>query len=126
MSKLISMDKKYKTRDGRDVRVLCTDNTDGGAWTVVALIEGSVSNFTSTGRYWNSNKECGLDLLEVAQEHELWVEIFYTGTGHVRTVYYFSENTLRNGVESNSKFYGGDYKLIATKKITYVEGETCL
>lgn len=30
MTNLISMDKQYKTRDGRDVRVLCTDNVEGG------------------------------------------------------------------------------------------------
>lgn len=126
MSKLISMDKKYKTRDGLEARVLCIDNYYGDSdFPVIALVEGETFTYTVTGGFY-SHKEDDSDLIEVAQEHELWVEIFYTGTGHVRTVYYFSENTLRNGVESNSKFYGGDYKLIATKKITYVEGETCL
>jgi hypothetical protein len=78
-----------------------------------------------TGGFY-SHKEDDNDLIEVPEEKELWVEIFYTGTGHVRAVYYLSETTLRNGVESNSKFYENEYKLIATKKITYIEGETCL
>lgn len=126
MSELISMDKKYKTRGGLDARVLCIDNYYGDSdFPVIALVEGETSTYTVTGGFY-SHKEDDCDLVEVPEEKELWVEIFYVGDGHIRAVYYLSENTLRNGVESNNKFYSEEYKLIATKKITYVEGETCL
>ena len=126
MSKLISTDKKYKTRDGREARVLCIDNYYGDSdFPVIALVEGETSTYTVAGGFY-SHREDDEDLIEVPEEKELWVEIFYTGTGHVRAVYYLSEDTLHNGIESNSKFYENEYKLIATKKITYAEGESCL
>jgi hypothetical protein len=120
---LVSMDKRYKTRDGRDVRVLCVDNvTAHGVYPVVAVIGGAPSMFTATGRDVDDYHETEDDLIEQPEYKELWTEIFTVGNSDVRVVYYLSETALQIGVASNRGFYANNYKLIAIKKITYVEG----
>ena len=126
MGNLISMDKQYKTRDGRDVRVLCTDNLGvcAGSYPVVAVVEGAVSMFTSTGGFHANATEHDLDLIE-QQEHYVWVEVFKSH-GDILSCSYESENSMRNSIndsfESNNK---EGYQLIATKKVVLVEGEFC-
>lgn len=47
----ISMDKQYRTRDGREVRVLCVDRNNQHP--VVALINNvGISSYTETGEYY--------------------------------------------------------------------------
>lgn len=124
MSNLISMDKKYKTRDGEDARILCTNNVDGEIWKVVAVVNGSVSLYTDSGRF-NSNGVSGNDLIEVAQEHCVWVEVFKSH-GDILSCSYESENAMRNSI--NDSFESNDkegYQLIATKKIVVTDGEFC-
>lgn len=125
MTNLISMSKRYKTRGGRDVRVLCTDNLQGGVWTVVSLIDGLTSVHTSTGRYYDFEEECELDLIEQPQEHSVWIEVFKSH-GDILSCSYESENSMRNSIknslESNTK---EGYQLIATKKVVVAEGEFC-
>ena len=72
MSAPISMDKQYRTRDGRKVRVLCVDSGDV-EFPVVALVSNESSGndmarYTADG-FWLSgdlNKH-ELDLVEVNQ-----------------------------------------------------------
>jgi hypothetical protein len=67
---LISLDKQYKTRDGRNVRVLCVDRKSA-VYPVLALIETGddedVACFTADGFYYaNKNRsKCRHDLIEV-------------------------------------------------------------
>ena len=125
MSNLISMDKKYKTRDGEDARILCTNNVDGEIWKVVAVVNGSVSLYTDSGRF-NSNGVSGNDLIEVPEEKELWIEVFKSN-GEVLSCSYETEEDMRDSIiDSFNSNSAKLYTLIATKKITYVEGETCL
>ena len=44
----ISMDKQYRTRDGRPVRVLCVDAP--GAFPVVAIVDNGVIQYSAEGR----------------------------------------------------------------------------
>ena len=127
MSKLISMDKKYKTRDGRDVRLLCTDNLGvcAGSYPVVAIVEGAASVFTATGGFYTESVEHGLDLIEVVQEHELWVEIF-SHDAFIDAIGHRTKEGLQESINDSCNMSSKRYKLLATKKITYVEGETCL
>ena len=73
-SKLVSMDKRYKTRDGRSVRIICTD-MKGGEHCVVALVqEGEcedIGRYTAEGLFWSSNEESRHDLIEVSP-YEDW------------------------------------------------------
>lgn len=118
------MDKNYKTRDGREVRVLCVDNKQGGKWTVVAVVGGEVSIYTKEGIHSVDFELSGYDLVETPEEKELWLEIFsynnfIDGIGHN------TKSMLMESI-SDSMDTSNNYKLIATKHITYIEGESCL
>ncbi len=69
-SNLISMDKQYKTRDGKNVRVLCVDRKSDAGYTVFALIDDGgttedYSCFTADGFYYDDKSEHRYDLIEV-------------------------------------------------------------
>lgn len=65
---MIEVGKKYRTRDGRNVRILATDLRDG-YWPIVAVVpcmvdcEG-VFLFCANGRHVSDDVEHGLDLFE--------------------------------------------------------------
>ena len=75
MSKVISMNKKYKTRVGRDVRILCIDNCNDSKYCVVAIADGNVNTYTIEGLYYSYTTD-DLDLIEVPEEKELWLEVY--------------------------------------------------
>jgi hypothetical protein len=69
-SNLISMHKQYKTRDGKNVRVLCIDRKSAIGYTVLALIDdGSTTEdyscFTADGFYYDDKREHHYDIIEV-------------------------------------------------------------
>jgi hypothetical protein len=72
--KLISMNKKYKTRDGRSARIICTD-MKGCGYSVAALVQSEdceqMESYTAEGLFWSHNKESKDDLIEVSQ-YEDW------------------------------------------------------
>lgn len=72
----ITMDKKYKTRDGRKVRVLCVDKA--GEYPVVALVYTGAEELLHTlhedGRF-SSTPEC-VDLIEI-KTMKIKVALFY-------------------------------------------------
>jgi len=125
MSNLISREKRYKTRDGRDVRVLCVD-ADIPDYPVIALLEGLyVLDFSEEGLF-DKTSLGDYDLIEQPEDKTVWLEIYrYT---HWKTTdyngirYYMSEQKLQDHIET-MKEDSKNYKLIAIKKITYVEGE---
>lgn len=64
---MIEMGKKYKTRDGLPVRILCTNLQSNGYPVVAAIMqdnEEGIASYTETGKFIE-NKEYGLDLIEV-------------------------------------------------------------
>lgn len=69
---MIEMGKKYKTRDGRDVRIYATDA--GGSLPVHGAIfdddssEWCVETWTADGRYFDDGATTGEDLIEVKPE----------------------------------------------------------
>jgi len=71
----ISLDKKYRTRDGRNVRVLCTDGPCN-TYPVVGYIMGRSSatdyeEWTSSGRFDVTKNGEGLsDLVEIREPRE--------------------------------------------------------
>jgi len=71
--KKITMDKKYKTRNGKSVRVLCTDmlRPKQTPYPIVALVEWfneqeRVINYTKRGSY-SKGTEHSFDLVEVSE-----------------------------------------------------------
>lgn len=73
-SNVVSMDKKYKTMDGRSVRIICTDRK-GDEYSVVALVNDGnfehAKSYTAEGFFWSSDEESRHDLVEVTP-YEDW------------------------------------------------------
>ena len=73
--------RKVVTRDGRDVRIICTDKK-GTIYPVVGLVDlGSreiTLLYTQKGENWLS-KESDRDLFFASEKHEGWVNIYKAG-----------------------------------------------
>ncbi len=69
---MIDMTKKYKTRDGRDVRILCVDGP--GPFPVAGFVGDIVGQWTAEGRYIGTGfgLECDKDLIEHVPEVVTW------------------------------------------------------
>jgi hypothetical protein len=120
--KAVSMDKQYKTRDRRDVRVLCVD-ADSVYYPVIALVNNiSPVTYSINGEH-DIGTESPLDLIEQQEEKTVWLEIYRYSTwdiseSNVCNLYNSYEELERNMCKS----YKG-YHNIAIKKITYVAGD---
>ena len=125
MENLISMDKKYKTRDGKFVRVLCVDNDDE-EFPVIASIKGVALNFTSTGAFHTiPDYEHPLDLIEQPQEHSVWIELCKR-YGSICSYVYETEEDMNISIQhSQAENYACPYTLLATKKVVVAGGEFC-
>lgn len=128
MNKLIEMGKQYKTRDGLPVRVLCTDNTNTGIWSVVATVDGTPSLFTKEGWFCvdeeGNNSKHDWDLIEQPQEITVWIEVFKSD-GYILSCSHEAEEALWKSIaDSKASSSKSDYTLIATKKVIIKEGET--
>ena len=70
--------RKVVTRDGRNVKIHCTNYR--GNFPIVAEIEGLnySTGFTDDGvhMYWNCIKETDYDLFFAPEKHEGWINIF--------------------------------------------------
>lgn len=80
---MIDISKKYRTRDGREVRIYATDGTDdqsihgavkdGNEWTIAA--------WYGDGVHARSNRNGARDLIEVRPRHKrtMWVNVYNEG-----------------------------------------------
>lgn len=76
----ISMDKKYQTRDGHDVRLICIDETVEPTYPVIGIIANKDRPFswTKDGLYYDGEPSA-YDLVEVKEEKTLdfgWINIY--------------------------------------------------
>jgi hypothetical protein len=73
----ISMDKKYRTRDGREVRLLCVDGPK--EYPVVGVVAGDncPSSWTSTGKIVE-HQDRQADLIEYHEPdiRTIWVNVY--------------------------------------------------
>ena len=114
-------EKKVVTRDGRGVRIRCTDKR-GGNCPIVALVENpvikteNILTYEEDGR-WNPvgsrpSVDSDLDLFFAPEKHEGWVNI-YPGPTTGAQIY---------KTEEDAKHYANVYaKVIATVKIEWEE-----
>ena len=92
MTKPVSMEKKYRTRDGRNVRVLLLD-WEHDEYPVVAVMKDQVVVYTAQGKYYSNSQESSFDLIEVSQwdfpidtpvlvrdyDNEVWNKRYFSG-----------------------------------------------
>lgn len=80
---MIDMTKKYRTRDGRDVRILCVDR-DHARYPVVAMIGDWVSALTFDGKANHERDESPNDLIEVVPDMVKWYGVFDDASTPIR------------------------------------------
>jgi len=73
---MISMDKKYTTRDGRPVRILCVDGPNE-KYPVVGFVDGGIQLWYANG-YFNLRAYNERDLIEAPEtiEVDVWVNVY--------------------------------------------------
>jgi hypothetical protein len=64
---MIDMNKKYRTRDGRQVRILCIDGPKE-RFSVIAVVDGYLLHYAPCGTFYAPERDCcsSLDLVEVS------------------------------------------------------------
>ena len=67
------------TRDGDNVRIICTDKI--GDYPLVVLIKSelgneAISEYTKDGKWYYDERECSLDLFFAPEKHEGWINLY--------------------------------------------------
>lgn len=108
--------RKVVTRDGRNVKIHCTDYIDKGSGSVIAKIEGNMYSysFREDGSYVD-HKETNNDLFFAPEKHEGWINIKKTALG-----YYCSSHIFQTKEDAENHEIGGNC-LVVTKKVEWEE-----
>ena len=115
---LKNLSKKVVTRDGRNVRILCTDAKTSIFHPIIALIEepnGSeyIATYTDSGQYISDEHIKKIDLFFAPEKHEGWVNVYKAGNiPH-------SDTCIWPTKEAAKEWTNDDY--IATVKIEWEE-----
>ena len=86
---LANPSRKVVTRDGRNIRIVCTDKRDLN-FPIIALIETipggeEVTNsYTKDGKYYTACSDI-LDLFFAPEKHEGWINVYRNNDGHTYT-----------------------------------------
>ena len=81
---LANPNRKVITRDGRNVRIVCTDAKQPNP--IIALVElpnhyESVILYSKTGKFWTNGTSNPHDLFFASEKHEGWVNVYKSGFG---------------------------------------------
>lgn len=114
--------KKVITRDGKSVRIICTNRLDE-TYQVIALVnnEGSERcfSYTTLGRYVSQkNRDCELDLFFAPEKKSGWINVC-RGCGEYNT--YVCNRIFATKEEAESAAGGYKSYYIATIKIEWEE-----
>jgi len=131
MNNKISMDKRYKTRDGRDgrdVRVLCVDRLHC-KFPIIALITNSdgveeYTTFADTGGFHDNGRDSCSDLIEQPEEHtiDVWVALYKREGKYKDSVEIFHSSNEQD-VKDYAYHRGFGIKAMKKFTLTLKEGE---
>lgn len=112
--------KKVVTRDGKGIRIICTDAR--GLYPVVALIERpdgdaeDLSRFTKDGRWSMHDPASSMDLFFASKKKEGWANVYKHEWGYGLGNMFSDKKTAEASIP---EVYQGDYS--ATVKIEWEE-----
>ena len=111
--------RRVVTRDGREVRIRCTDRRGGKGQPIVALVntpdmdEEYVGTYREDGRWSTSGCASDLDLFFAPERKEGWVNVYCEDNRQLCGTVYNTESEARQ----HSRFSG----YLATAKIEWEE-----
>ncbi len=111
---MIDMAKKYKTRDGRDVRILCVDGP--GESPVVGFAAGLLTRWMKCGAFSADLQGSCADLIEQVPEVVTWCALTVADKGGIEA--WGSRDTPPHGL------VGGVYPPVGHLRITQPAGNT--
>ena len=114
---LANPSRKVVTRDGRNVRIVCTDMKNT-SYPIVALITDKEAGefcieYTSDGKFRDLNIEYTLDLFFAPEKHEGWINVYEEGSNR------YLEGCIYETKEEAKRIRG--YGYITTIKIEWEE-----
>ena len=116
---LANPSKKVVTRDGRSVRIVCTDRVSEKEYPLLALVRTDgkeiVQTYTTNGQYYLGDTNHALDLLFAPEKHEGWTPVYREPTGKIRFGYAYSS---KKEAEEASKY---DTRYVTTAKVEWEE-----
>ena len=112
--------RKVVTRDGKDVRIICTDKKWRGDFEIVALVHDATENLEYCSTYYPSGKitasgESALDLCFASTKHEGWINVYRDGEN------YRPSSAIYNTKEEGEIIANGNNNYITTIKIEWEE-----
>ena len=114
---LINPSKKVVTREGKPVRIICTDAR--GEYPVIALIEhyqetlDVTFSFTKDGKWCTDGTNSNKDLFFAPEKHEGWTNVYEEGTNR------YLDGCICSTEEEAKRIRG--YGYITTIKIEWEE-----
>ena len=110
--------KKVITRDGRSVRIICTNRLDEN-YPVIALVKNEdyemCYNYTIFGElYTDKNRDCELDLFFVTEKKEGWINLFKINSAMTTGEIYNTEEESKSAIAKSLVY-------ISTVKIEWEE-----
>lgn len=107
--------RKVITRDGRSVKIHCTDYIEEQH--IIAKIENYSysTSFYNDGKYSIDKSVSPLDLFFAPEKHEGWTPIYRESTGNIRFGYAYS---TKKEAEEASKY---DTRYLTTTKVEWEE-----
>lgn len=110
-------ERKIVTRDGRDVRIICTDTDveDGPIAAVVTMVDKTkdVLIYHENGQYYSLGSESRNDLFFAPEKKVGWMNLYKRSFGLVQG------DWVRNSEEAAKKIAAGDEDYITTIKIQW-------
>lgn len=110
--------RKIVTRDGKSVRIICTDRLDEN-YTVIALVhDGDCEkcyNYTACGKFNTyQNRDTELDLFFAPQKKEGWINLFKVNSATTTGEVYNTEEEAKSAIAKSLVY-------ISTVKVEWEE-----
>ena len=115
---LKNSDRQVATRDGRSVRIICTNRLDEN-YPVIALVNNEYTekcySYSEFGKIYKfANRDCELDLFFAPQKKEGWINLFKVNSATTTGEVYNTEEEAKSAIAKSLVY-------ISTVKIEWEE-----
>ena len=115
---LKNSDRQVVTRDGRSVRIICTNRLDEN-YPVIALVNNEYTekcySYSEFGKIYKfANRDCELDLFFAPQKKEGWINLFKVNSATTTGEVYNTEEEAKSAIAKSLVY-------ISTIKIEWEE-----